>query len=102
MTQNVEMLSNFIAKHNGPGLKITIDLGYGNREDDTPIIPPHYMSVINAVSELREKIVKEKGELEIIVRTSAFYFGYWLHFLVSKSEPDHQPFPTSSSTITKT
>lgn len=87
VTQNVEMLSNFIAKHNGPGLKITIDLGFGNREDDTPIIPPHYMSVISPLEELREKIVKENGELEIVVRTSASYFGYWLHFLVSESHP---------------
>ncbi len=83
MTQNVEMLSNFVATHNGPGLKISIDLGVGDREDDTPIIPLHYMSVISPLGELREKIIKEKGELEIIVRTPVSYFGYWLHFLVS-------------------
>lgn len=87
MTQNVEALSNFIAKHSGPGLKITVGLAFGNREDDTPIIPPHYMSVISSLEELREKIVKEEGELEVIVRTSTSYFGYWLHFLVSESYP---------------
>jgi len=83
VTQNVEMLSSFIAKHNGPVLKITVDLGFDHCEDDTPIIPPHYLSVISPLGELREKVFKEKGELEIIIRTSASYFGYWLHFLVS-------------------
>lgn len=87
MTDNIKMLSNFIARHDGPGLKISIDLGFGNRDDDTRVIPPHYLSVISPLRELREKVIKGKGELEIIVRTSTSYFGFWLHFLVSRGLP---------------